>query len=58
MMLENTKIRKELDRMCEQGKSHTEMIAHLLGRFLGQEDIPYELVDYAINLNPEVQIIR
>jgi hypothetical protein len=57
MMLENTKIRKELDRMCEQGKSHTEMIAHLLGRFLGQEDIPYELVDYAMNLRPEVMII-
>lgn len=58
MMLENEKIKKELDRQCERGKSRYEMIAYLLGRFTGQEDIPYELIEYAMDLRPDVQIIK
>lgn len=57
MMLENEKIKKELDRQCERGKSRYEMIAYLLGRFTGQDSIPYELVEYVMDLRPELSII-
>lgn len=58
MMLENEKVKKELDKMCERSSTRIEMIAYLLGRFTGYDDIPYELVDYAMSLSPDVQIIR
>ncbi len=56
-MLETRKIKEELDLMCEQGRSHTDMIHYLLGRFTGQDNIPYELIEYAMDLQPEVMVI-
>ena len=56
-MLEARTIKEELDHLCEQGRPHTDMIHYLLGRFTGQDNIPYELIEYAMDLRPEVMII-
>lgn len=56
-ILETRKIKEELDHMCEQNRPHTDMIHYLLGRFTGQDNIPYELIEYAMDLQPEVMVI-
>ena len=56
-ILEQREIRAELDHMCEEGRDHSQMIHFLLGYFAGQDSIPYELVEYAMDLRPELSII-
>ena len=56
-MLEISKVKEELNHMCEQNRPHTDMIHYLLGRFTGEDNIPYELIEYAMDLQPEVMVI-
>jgi len=56
-MLEVKEIKKELDHMCEQARPHADMMLYLLARYTGQDDIPYEVIKYAMDLRPDVQII-
>ena len=57
-MLEVKEIKKELDKMCEQSRPHSDMMIYLLARYTGQESIPCEVIKYAMDLRPDVQIIR
>ena len=56
-MLEVKEIKKELDLMCEQARPHSDMMVYLLARFTGEDNIPYELIKYAMDLQPEVMVI-
>lgn len=55
--MEISKVKEELNHMCEQNRPHTDMIHYLLGRFTGEDNIPYELIEYAMDLQPEVMVI-
>ena len=51
------KVKEELKENAEKGVAFRELIEYIKYRYYGTESIPTELVEYAMDLQPEVMII-